>query len=418
MNVPFFRPSLTDREVDAVVACLRSGWLTTGQETRDFETEFAGYVGARHAVAVNSCTAALHLALEAIGLERGDLVLVPTMTFAATAEVVRYFDATPVFVDCEQETQCIDPEAARRTIEDVLAGRPVPGLRQPYGPLKAIMPMHYAGQMADVDGIRRIADEYGLAVIEDAAHTLPAYVRSGEGAPWRAAGTTGDVTCFSFYANKCITTGEGGMLVTDDDAIAERARLMSLHGMSKDAWKRFTASGSWYYEIVAPGFKYNLTDVASSLGRVQLGRAEELWLARRRVAARYQELLNDVPGVDLPAEMADRQHSWHLYVIRLDLSFWRAGRAAFIDDLKRDGVAASVHWMPLHMQPYYKDTYGFDERDFPVAAALWPRIVSLPLFPSMTDAEIIAVSTAIHRLASAQTRNGTISVEPTAGGAR
>lgn len=399
MTVPFFRPDLTEREIDAVVSCLRSGWLTTGQVTRDFETEFAEFVGARHAVAVNSCTAALHLALEAIGIERGDLVLVPAMTFAATAEVVRYFDATPVFVDCDERSQCVDVDAARRTVNAIRAGMPVPGLQAPYGPLKAIIPMHYAGQMADVDGVRALADDFGLAVIEDAAHTLPAFTRAHEGAAWRSVGTTADVTCFSFYANKCITTAEGGMLVTNDDAIADRVRLMSLHGMSKDAWKRFSASGSWYYEIVAPGFKYNLTDIASSIGRVQLARADELWQGRRRAAAAYRSALAGVPGIQVPEEDPDRQHSWHLFVIQLDTSVWQSGRAAFIDGLKERGVGASVHWMPLHMQPYYRSTYGFVPEDFPVAAALWPRIVSLPLFPAMTNGDVDEVVTAIVAMA-------------------
>ena len=228
-----------------MVTCLRSGWLTTGGITRAFETEFARYVGAKHAIALNSCTAALHLSLEAVGVRRGDLVLVPTMTFAATAEVVRYFDAIPVFVDCDSNTQCIDVAAAARTIEGVHTGEPVAGLRPPYGPLRAIIPMHYAGQMADVDAVNSLAAANKIVVIEDAAHTLPAFTRATASAPWRSVGTTADITCFSFYANKCITTGgEGGMAVTDDDAYAERIRLMSLHGMSKDAWKRYTATGS------------------------------------------------------------------------------------------------------------------------------------------------------------------------------
>lgn len=400
MTVPFFRPDMTEREIDAVVTCLRSGWLTTGQVTHDFEAEFARYVGARHAIALNSCTAALHLALEAIGLSRGDLVIVPAFTFAATAEVVRYFDAIPVFVDCDEGTGCIDVGAARRTIEDVLAGRPVPGLPTSTGVFKAIVPMHYAGEMADVEGVRRLADDFDLMVVEDAAHTLPAFTRSDATAPWRAVGTTADVTCFSFYANKCITTAEGGMAVTDDDDLAARIRVMSLHGMSKDAWKRFTASGSWYYEIVAPGFKYNLTDIASSIGRVQLTRADELWQARRTAVAAYVDALADIPGLELPVEHPDRQHSWHLFVIRLDLSIWTEGRAAFIEQLRQRGVSASVHWMPLHMQPYYRQTYGFAPEDFPVAASLWPRIVSLPLFPSMTRAEVDEVAGAIREIAT------------------
>jgi perosamine synthetase len=391
MKVPFFRPTITDAEVEAVVSCLRSGWLTTGPLTRQFEQEFAAYVGAKHAVALNSCTAALHLALDACGLQRGETVLVPTMTFAATAEVVRYFDAVPVFVDCDPATQCIDVAAARGTALELRAeGRPP----------RAIIPMHYAGQMADVDGVNALADELGITVIEDAAHTLPAYTRRGPDAPWRSVGTTAKMTCFSFYANKCITTGEGGMAVTDDEALADRMRLMSLHGMSKDAWKRYTSAGAWYYEIVAPGFKYNLTDIASALGRVQLTRANELWAQRRELAALYAQALGDIAGLELPSEHPDRQHAWHLYSIRLDLGVWTKGRDAFIEALKQRGIGASVHWMPLHMQPYYRETYGLRPEQFPVAAGLWPRLVSLPLFAGMTPEDVAYVAGAIREHAA------------------
>ncbi len=398
MRVPFFRPTIGEDEIAAVVECLRSGWLTTGGVTREFEAEFARFVGAKHAVALNSCTAALHLALEAVGVRRSDLVLVPTMTFAATAEVVRYFDAVPVFVDCDPRTQCIDVAAATRTLEAIEAGLSVAGLAPPYGKVRAIIPMHYAGQIADVDAIRVLAQRFGIAVIEDAAHTLPAFSRRDARSPWRSVGTTGDVTCFSFYANKCITTGEGGMAVTDDDAVADRMRLMSLHGMSKDAWKRYTAAGSWYYEIVAPGFKYNLTDIASALGRVQLSRANELWAARRKVVELYQQALAGIPGLELPTEDPDRQHSWHLFSVRLDLAIWKQGRADVIEGLKRAGVASSVHWQPLHLQPYYKDTYGLAADEFPVAHALWPRLVTLPLYPGMTAEDVGIVADALRSL--------------------
>ncbi len=398
MNVPFFRPSLTEEEIAAVTDCLRSGWLTTGPITRDFEAKFAEFVGAKYAVAVNSCTAALHLALEAIGLQRGELVIVPTMTFAATAEVVRYFDAVPVFVDCDETTMCISPAALRRTLESIAAGVPVAGLSPPYARVRAVIPMHYGGQMVDVTEVRAIATEFNLAVIEDAAHTLPARFRESAAAPWRAVGTTADITCFSFYANKCITTGEGGMAVTDNEAFAERMRLMSLHGMSKDAWKRYTSSGSWYYEVVAPGFKYNLTDIASALGRAQLGRANELWQQRRAIAKKYAATLVSIPGLGLPTEADNREHSWHLFSVRLDPNVWTQGRDAVIEQLKAAGVATSVHWQPLHMQPYYRQTYGLRTGLFPVAESLWPRLISLPLFPGMTDEEIDFVAKAFESI--------------------
>jgi len=385
MSVPFFRPSIGEAEIEEVVATLRSGWLTTGPRTQQFEAAFADFVGARHAVAVNSCTAALHLALEAAGVRRGDLVMVPTMTFGATAEVVRYFDAVPVLVDCEPDTLCIDVARARATAQDIVAGRPTAGLAPPYGRLRAIIPMHYGGQVADVAGVRQLAAEHDLAVIDDAAHTLPAYYR--EGADWRMVGRSADIACFSFYANKCITTGEGGMAVTDSDAHAARMRVMSLHGMSKDAWKRFTAAGSWYYELIAPGFKYNLTDIASAIGLVQLRRAGELWEQRRALAAAYQQALAPLPGITLPVERPDRRHAWHLYAVRLDPAVW-GERARFIEHLKDRQIGASVHWMPLHLHPYYRDTYGYPAGLFPVAEAAWPRLVSLPLFPGMTGADV------------------------------
>lgn len=395
MKVPFFRPSIGEPEIAAVVECLRSGWLTTGPRTKEFERKFAEAVGARHAIAVNSCTAALHLALEAIGLQRGELVLVPTMTFAATAEVVRYFDAIPVFVDCDPVTLCMDPQALADTLASLSAGRAVAGITPPYGRVRTIIPVHYGGQMVDVDAIAATATRHELPVIEDAAHTLPAFYRAGASAPWRRVGTTADITCFSFYANKCITTGEGGMAVTDRDDIAERMRLMSLHGMSKDAWKRFMGNGAWYYEIVAPGFKYNLTDVAAAIGLCQLEQVEQLWQARCEIARALREQLADVAELQLPVELPNRRHAWHLFAVQLDLSRLCIDRARFIDLLNERGIAASVHWMPLHMQPYYRQTFGYAADSFPVAAAVWPRLVSLPIFPGMTQEETAAVASAV-----------------------
>ena len=375
-----------EEEIAEVTEVLRSGWLTTGPKTKQFEADFAAYVGAKHAIALNSCTAALHLALEAIGLQRGDLVLVPTMTFAATAEVVRYFDAIPVFVDCEPVTLTMDVEAARRTIEQ----------HPDRARFRAIIPVHYAGQMADVFALGALADEHRLHMIEDAAHTCPAYTRRDANAPWIACGTTAQVTCFSFYANKCITTGgEGGMAVTDDDELAARMRVMSLHGMSKDAWKRFTNEGSWYYEIVAPGFKYNLTDIASAMGLVQLRRANALWQERQAIAGHYAEVLGQIPGVALPQVLPDRQHSWHLYPVRLAASAWRISRDEVMNELRRRGIGVSLHWMPLHLHPYYRKTFGTGPGMFPVAEAAHQELVTLPLWPGMTWADCDRVASAL-----------------------
>ncbi|MFO1449157.1 MAG: DegT/DnrJ/EryC1/StrS aminotransferase family protein [Opitutaceae bacterium] len=389
MRIPFHVPSIGEDEISEVVATLRSGWLTTGPRTKQFEGDFARYVGAKHAIALNSATAALHLALEAIGLGQGHAVLVPTMTFAATAEVVRYFDATPVLVDCREDDFNLDVEDARRQARRALDQ----GLE-----LKAIIPVHYAGQVADIAGVKAVAAEFGLRIIEDAAHCCPALYREQAEAPWKSVGSEGDVTCFSFYANKCITTGEGGMACTNDDALAERIRIMSLHGISRDAWKRFTSEGSWYYEIIAPGFKYNLTDVASAIGIHQLRRADRMREERELVARWYQVHLEPMAEITLPVAKPDRVHSWHLFVIRLRSGVLAIDRAQVIQELKAAGVGTSVHWMPLHMHPYYRDKYGYRPEQLPISAKLFEEIVSLPIYPGMTEASVRTVCYALKEI--------------------
>lgn len=379
MKVPFFRPRIGDAEITEVLECLRSGWLTTGPKVKQFEADFAAYVGAQHAVAMNSATAALHLALEAIGIKRGDAVLVPTMTFAATAEVVRYFDAKPVLVDCRDEDFNMDVAELRRQAKDAI-GR---GER-----LKAVIPVHFGGQACDLRGVLQVAQEFGLKVIEDAAHCCPAEYRDTVTGAWKKVGSESDVCCYSFYANKCITTGEGGMACTNDKSLADRMRVMALHGISKDAWKRFTAEGNWYYEIVAPGFKYNLTDIAAAIGIHQLRRADAFRHERAHIAAQYQGLLRSVGEVILPEQDNNRLHSWHLFVIRLRLDRLTIDRAAVIEALKAAGIGTSVHWIPLHMHPYYRTTYGYEPEAYPVAARLSREIISLPIFPGMTNDEI------------------------------
>lgn len=388
MNVPFFRVEITEDEINEVVDTLRSGWLTTGPKVKLFEESFAQAVGAKYAVPLNSATAALHLALEALGVTRGDLVAVPALTFAATAEVVRYFDAIPVFIDCDNDFN-MSPQALNRSLSDIAEGKPIAGLRPPYGPVKAIIPMHYGGYCCDMSMIGQIAAQYSIPIIEDSAHAFPAAFRPTVDEPWKPAGRFGEVGCFSFYANKCITTGEGGMAVTDDETIANRIRLMSLHGMNRDAWKRFTSQGSWFYEIVAPGFKYNLTDMAAAIGLHQLKRAEELRLRRKAIAGQYNSAFGPNPSFEIPPDdPTTRTHSWHLYSLRLNLNCWKINRDQFIDQLKERGIICSVHWYPLHLNPYYQKTLATGPGMFPVAEALWPRLVSLPLFPSMTSAEV------------------------------
>jgi perosamine synthetase len=384
LSVPFFRPSIAEDEITEVVACLRSGWLTTGTRTKQFETDFAAAVGSRHAVAVNSCTAALHLAVEAMGLAPGQAVLVPTMTFAATAEVVRYQGGVPLLVDCDPVSLNIDLNDAAAKLQALREGRtPLDPALEVVG----IMPVHLGGLMLDMEEVGHFAKTHGLWVVEDAAHALPAAFRSHPRAAWRRCGQgTAAVTCFSFYANKTITTGEGGMAVTDDDKTAARLRCMSLHGLSQDAWKRFNG-GAWDYQIMAPGFKYNLTDVASSIGIHQLRKAECFRQRREELADRYREALADVPDIELPSSHPDRIHSWHLFPIRLQLDRLSINRDTFIEEIKARGIGCSVHWRPLHLHPYYEETFGWRPADLPVATREWPRLVSLPLFPTMTDAE-------------------------------
>jgi perosamine synthetase len=382
LTVPYFRPQIGDAEIAEVAEVLRSGWLTTGPRVRRFEESFAAAVGGTHALAVNSCTAALHLAVEAIGLQAGQGVLVPTMTFAATAEVVRYLGAVPVLVDCDPATLQLDLEDAERKLA---AAHERLGVREVVG----MIPVHVAGMMADMDAVTAFAARHRLWVVEDAAHSFPAAYRPGPDAPWRRCGEgTSGVACFSFYANKTITTGEGGMAVTADAALDRRMRVMCLHGLSHDAWQRYSGGKSWDYRIVAPGFKYNLTDVAAAVGIHQLDRAEEMRTGREVVARRYLAELAGVDGVELPPTSEDRVHAWHLFYVRLDLGRLAIDRSSFVDELKAVGIGCSVHWRPLHLHPYYEEMFGWRPEELPAATAVWPRLVSLPIFAGMTDDEI------------------------------
>ena len=386
MNVPFFRPSITEAEIGEVVNCLRSGWLTTGPTTKRFETAMAAAVGGKHAVAVNSCTAALHLALDALGLGRSQAVLVPTMTFAATAEVVRYQGSLPILVDCDPATFNFDLADAERKMQLLRAGKLPDGL-DPQTEVVGMIPVHVGGVMLDMAKVNAFAARHKLWVVEDAAHSFPAAWRPSEHAPWQRCGeNTSAVTCFSFYANKTITTGEGGMAITDDAALADRMRMMSLHGLSHDAWGRYTGGG-WDYRIVAPGYKYNLTDVAAAIGVHQLERAEAMRCEREAIALEYLARFADVAELELPEVPENRRHSWHLFPLRLRLDRLSIDRNEFIVQLKARGVGCSVHWRPLHLHPYYSDQFHWTPDLLPAASLVWERLVSLPLFPGMTDAE-------------------------------
>ena len=381
--IPFYKPTIGLEEIDEVVDTLRHGWLTTGPKTKLFEAAFSRYLGHTHSLAVNSCTGALHLALEAVGVRPGETVVVPTMTFAATAEVVRYFNARPLLVDCRPQDFNMDVLDASERI----AGASARGEK-----VTAIIPVHYGGQVGDVSGVAELARRCNLKIVEDAAHCCPAFYReSSAGAPWRTVGSSADISCYSFYANKTITTGEGGMACTEHPGYAERMRMMSLHGISRDAWKRYTADGSWFYEILAPGFKYNLTDIAASIGLHQLKKADALHARRIQLASAYHQELADVEELTLPAVQPNRVHSWHLYVVSLKLERLTIDRAAVISQLKQANIGASVHWLPLHMHPYYRDQFGYKPADLPCAADLYPRIISLPLYPDMTREEVAYV---------------------------
>jgi perosamine synthetase len=396
--LPFAQPDLGEAEQQHIHEVLRSGWLTTGAKTQRFENEFAAAVGAEHAMAVNSCTAAMHLALEAVGLERGDEVITSPYTFAATAEVVRYFDARPVFVDVRPDDFNLDPAL----LEQAICQR-----------TRAIIPVHVGGLPAELDTIYEIAEKHGLAVIEDAAHAFPARYKE------RPIGSSGSrlpilpshAVCFSFYATKTITTGEGGMLTTGDAVLAERCRIMGLHGISRDAWQRYTAEGfdvssaerfdvssaerSWYYEIVEPGFKYNMTDLAAAMGLAQLSKAERMWQRRAEIARRYTEAFAGVPQLEVPHQRADCQHAWHLYMLRLHLDRLRITRAEFVQELKERKIGASVHFIPLHLHPYYRETYGYRPEDYPVAHREYQREISLPIYSKMTGADVQSVLDAV-----------------------
>lgn len=378
--IPFALPDIGEAEIDAVVDCLRSGWLTTGVKAKEFESQFADYIGVKHALAVSSCTAGLHLALEACGIGPGDKVLTSPYTFTATAETVRYLGADPIFADIDPQTLNINPESAEQVLRDN------PGV-------KAILPVHFAGLSCDMDALNQLADKYQLKVIEDAAHAIPSSYRG------RAAGALGDVGAFSFYATKTLCTGEGGMVTTDDDAIAERMKTMRLHGINRDVFDRYQSrQPSWYYEVVAPGFKYNMPDTAAALGIEQLKRAPALRDRRQAIADYYSRELADLPLELPPIPNAGDTHAWHLYVIRLQGDAPR--RDTFIETLAQRGIGTSVHFIPLHMQPYWRDRYELKAEDFPVTYDVYQRCVSLPIYTKMTDSDVERVANTVKAVLS------------------
>ncbi|MBI4500126.1 MAG: DegT/DnrJ/EryC1/StrS aminotransferase family protein [Gemmatimonadetes bacterium] len=384
--LPFARPDISEAEIEAVVAVLRSGWLTTGPETKAFEQEFARYIGVEHAVALNSCTAALHLALEAFGVGPGDEVLTSTMTFTATAEVVEYLGARTRFVDVDRDTLNLSAERLGELVSREYVRRNGEWRhRESGGRLRGLVPVHFGGHPCDLGALLDFAREHELVVVDDAAHALPASIEGRRVGAWDCA------SAFSFYATKTMTTGEGGMFCTNDEGLASRVRMMGLHGISRDAWKRYAADGSWHYEVVEAGYKYNLTDIAAALGRVQLRRLESMLERREAVAGGYDVGFRLIPEVETPQAQPGVKPAWHLYPIRLRLEQLQIDRRQFIAELHRRGIGTSVHFIPLHSQPFYAKRYGYDPGDFPVAEAEYPRLVSLPIYSGMTEADVDSV---------------------------
>lgn len=363
MKIPFHKTHTTEEEINAVIKAIKSGWLTMGPKTIEFEEKFKDYIGSNQAVSMNSATAALHLALKAIGIKRDDEVILPTNTFVATAEVVTYFDAVPVLCDIEESTHNIDTSK----IENLITNK-----------TKAIIPVHFAGQPCDMDEIYEIAKKYDLKVIEDAAHAIPSEYKGEK--VGNLKGT--DITCFSFYATKTLSTGEGGMATTNNSKYAKSMKINRLHGISRDAWDRYTSKGSWYYEIVDNGCKYNTTDLNASLGLIQLKKQDELREKRESIAQKYNNAFKDNENILIPFVKEDRITSWHLYVIKIE------NRDEIIEKLKEKGVGCSVHFIPVHKHPYYKEKYNFINNDYPISNSVFEKSLSLPIFPDMTDSEI------------------------------
>jgi len=366
MEIPFHRPSITEDEIEAVAGILRSGWLTMGKETIRFEEAFRKFTGAQHALAVNSCTAALHLSLVAAGIEKGDEVILPVLNFISSAEVIAYCGGVPVFVDVNRDDHNIDTHLIEEKITENT---------------RAIMPMHFGGQPADMDSILCIAEKHALHVIEDAAHALPSLYGN------TIVGSIGDATCFSFYATKTLTTGEGGMITTDNDEWADRIKSLRLHGITHDAWKRYSREGSWIYDVRFLGYKYNTTDFNAALGLVQLARQPQLQKKREDVAAMYTEAFSEVEEL-IPFKIKkDRSSSWHLYPLKLRTELLTITRDEFIEEMKARGISTSVHFIPIHHFSFYKNA-GYGSGDFPETDWIFERTVSLPIYPDLVEDEI------------------------------
>ncbi len=381
--LPYALPQFGEEEKREILEVLDSGWVTTGPRVQRLEAELARTVGARHVVCLDSCTAALHLALVLLDLQPGDEVITTPLTFCSTVNSIIHAGGVPVLADVEPDTLNLDPARAEAAI--------TPRTR-------ALLPVHYGGHPCDMDALNALARSRGLAMVEDAAHAVGASYRG------KPVGSLGGATCFSFYATKNLTTAEGGALALDDDAAAERARLLSLHGMSRDAWKRYTAAGSWYYEVLAPGFKYNMTDLEAALGLHQLRRLPAFLARRRELAARFDAAFRDRPAIEIPVRRPEVEHAYHLYAIRLRPERLTVDRARFIEELKAENIGTTVNFIPIHYHPYYRERMGLGPGAFPVAENAYERLISLPLYPRMTDADQDDVIRAVEKIAAAFAR--------------
>ena len=375
--LPLANPTIEEDEIKEVVDVLRSGWLTTGPKVAEFEENMQKYLGCKKAVGLSSCTGGLHIALAALGIKKGDEVIVPTYTFAASAHVVAWLGAKPVLVDVEKDTFNIDP----KKIEDAITDK-----------TKAIIPIHFAGHSCDIDKIMAIAKKHNLHVIEDAAHAI------GTDYKGKKIGNFGNVTAFSFYATKTITTAEGGMLVTNDEELGKKLKRYSYFGVDKDTFNRYADKGNWYYEIIELGYKYNMDNIQGALGVEQLKKLESFIEKRRKLANLYTGLLKGVPGIITPEEKEYTRHSYHLYPILLDIDCLNISRGEFIDKLKEYKIGSSVHFIPLHLHSHYQKTYGYKKGDFPTAEYLFEREISLPLYPEMSEEDVRYVAEAIKEI--------------------
>ena len=380
--LPFAQPYYDNAELDGITAAIKSGWWTKGPKTAEFEEAFAKYVGAKYALAVNSCTAALHLSLVCMGIGPGDEVITTPMTFCASANTIVHAGATPVFADIDVDTGLINP----REIEKKITKN-----------TKAILPVHYAGQACDMAAINKLADAHGLKVIEDAAHAVYTTYKDA-----MIGGS--NTVAFSFYANKNLSTGEGGMLTSDDEELIDKARVMSLHGMSKGAWNRF-AGGSWKYEVLAAGYKYNITDIAASLGLAQLDKLESMQATRRQITEIYDEYFAQANGIIPLKDAGHGRHSNHLYIIRVDGNKISLGRDEFIETLNNDyNIGVSVHYIPVHLQPFYRQNFGTKPGDYAQTEQLYSQVISLPIYPSMTKGDAEYAAQAVCHIANIHTK--------------